>query len=85
MSSYGSPGAGPRVVTDYNYSQARGVGESSSLPPKLGQYVCSRIRQGFRIGFDYHQALLIPVHRNMKSAVDHREVVEKYLGEEREA
>ena len=52
---------------------------------EFAQYVCTGIRHGFRIGFDYHRARLIPVHRNMKSAMEHGEVVERYLGEEREA
>ena len=52
---------------------------------KFAQYVCSGIRHGFHVGFDYHRARLTPIHRNMKSAVEHGEVVEKYLGEEREA
>ena len=51
---------------------------------EFAQYVCAGIRHGFCIGFDYHRAGLIPVHRNMKSAMEHGEVVEKYLGEERE-
>lgn len=55
------------------------------LKREFAQYVCSGIRQGFRIGFDYRRAQLTPVHRNMKSAVEHGEVVEKYLSEEREA
>ena len=52
---------------------------------ELAQYVCTGICQGFHIGFNYHLAQLIPVHRNMKSAMEHGEVVERYLGEEREA
>ena len=52
---------------------------------EFAQYVCSGIRHGFRIGFNDLQAQLAPVHRNMISAMEHREVVEKYLGEEREA
>ena len=52
---------------------------------EFAQYICSGIRYGFRIGFDYQRARLTPVHRNMKSAMEHGEVVEKYLGEEREA
>jgi len=50
---------------------------------EFAQYVCSGIRHGFRIGFDYQRARLTPVHRNMKSTMEHGEVV-KYLGEERE-
>ena len=49
---------------------------------ELAQYVCTGICQGFRIGFNYHRARLIPVHRNMKSAMEQGEVVERYLGEE---
>ena len=51
---------------------------------ELAQYVCVGICHGFRIGFNYHRARLIPVHRNMKSAMEHGEVVERYLGEEQE-
>ena len=55
-------------------------------PEKVfAKYVCSGICHGFHVGFDYHRAWLTPVHRNMKSASKHGEVVEKYLGEEREA
>ena len=49
---------------------------------ELAQYVCTGICQGFRIGFNYHRARLIPVHRIVKSAMEHGEVVERYLGEE---
>jgi len=48
---------------------------------EFAQYVCTEIRHGFRIGFDYHRARLIPVHRNMKSAMEPGEVLERYLGE----
>ena len=52
------------------------------LNRELAQYVCAEIHHGFHIGFDYHWAWLIPVHRNMNSAIEHGKVVERYLGEE---
>ena len=51
----------------------------------FAQYIRTGIRHGFHIGFNYRQIKSTPVHRNMKSAGEHGEVVEKYLGEECEA
>jgi len=47
-------------------------------------YILSGLESGFRVGFDYHHELL-PAKHNMPSALEHSEVVERYLGEERAA
>ena len=47
-------------------------------------YVCTGIREGFRVGFNYVEKRCKPVFRNMKSVEDHREVVEQYIFGERE-
>ena len=45
---------------------------------EFAEYVCSGICHRFRIGFDYQRAWLTPVYRDMKSAVEHGEVVDKW-------
>ena len=47
-------------------------------------YILSGLESGFRVGFNYHHELL-PAKHNMPSALEHSEVVEHYLGEERAA
>lgn len=52
---------------------------------EFARYVCSGIREGFRIGFDYRRASCRPGPGNMKSVREHEEVVERYIGVECEA
>ena len=47
----------------------------------FANYILQGIEQGFRVGFDYSH-LLCSAKRNMPSALEHPEVVERYLGEE---
>ena len=46
------------------------------------EFICRGIREGFRIGFDHQQAQDNSGPGNMKSAKDHQEVVDKYIGTE---
>lgn len=50
---------------------------------EFAEYILQGLEHGFRVGFDYRQQLT-PAKRNMQSALDHSEVVEKYIQEERE-
>ena len=47
--------------------------------------ICSGICHGFHIGFNYQHARCRPARGNMKSAQEHGDIVEKYIGEEWEA
>ena len=60
--------------------------ERLAMHPDRGfaDYVLRGIREGFRVGFNRSQPLS-PAKRNMPSALQHPEVVEAYLGEERDA
>lgn len=49
---------------------------------RFAGYITEGIRQGFRIGFDYSKHRCKGAKRNMKSAVDHPEVVHSYLANE---
>lgn len=49
------------------------------------QYVCNGIRDGFRLGFDYHTAHCNRGPGNMGSAKKHEQVVDQYIGAECEA
>lgn len=51
----------------------------------FARFICTGIRNGFRIGFNYSTSSCKPAKGNMQSVSQHREVVERYLGEEREA
>ena len=42
-------------------------------------FILSGIKSGFRIGFNYSRAALRPAQKNMRSAVEHPEVVDAYL------
>ena len=48
-------------------------------------FVCSGLRDGFRIGFDYRSARCKRGPGNMKSVQEHEEVVEQYIRSECEA
>ena len=48
----------------------------------FAEYICKGIREGFRIGFDYHHAQCKPGPGNMKSAKEHTDIVDKYIGSE---
>ena len=52
---------------------------------EFARYVCSGIREGFRIGFDYRCARCKSGPGNMKSVQEHGDVVERYIGAECEA
>lgn len=72
------------TVTPYKIAEwERGL--ASHPDQEFVRYVCSGIREGFRIGYDYHQHCSRSSKRNMKSALEHRQVVESYLGAECEA
>jgi hypothetical protein len=49
---------------------------------EFATFILTGLEQGFRIGFDY-RSQLSPAKRNMPSATEHPEVVERYPGEER--
>ena len=49
----------------------------------LARFICSGIRYGFRIGFNYRTCSYKPVKGNMKSVRLPRDVVEQYLVEEK--
>ena len=58
----------------------------SSYPDRMfAGYVCDGIRDGFRVGFSYCTSLCKKVVGNMKSVKEHKEVVEAYVGGERQA
>ncbi len=46
--------------------------------------VCDGVREGFRVGFNHRLCNCLSVRGNMKSVVDHREVVEAYVQGESE-
>ena len=48
-------------------------------------YVSNRIREGFRVGFNYRSAHCRQASGNLKSVRDHKEVVTKYIQGERGA
>ena len=49
---------------------------------RLREYVVKVIQDGFRIGFDYHNHSCKRAKKNMLSAFDHTEIVNKYIAEE---
>ena len=51
---------------------------------EFSYYILHGLEFGFRVGFDYRKELCA-ARRNMQSALEHSQVVEKYLGEECEA
>ena len=58
----------------------------SSYPDrKFAGYVCDGIRDGFRVGFSYGTSVCKRAVGNMKSVKEHKEVVEAYIGGERQA
>ena len=42
-------------------------------------YVCSGIREGFRVGYDYQKSVTKQKSVNMRSVEEHRGVVEEYI------
>ena len=48
---------------------------------EFAEYILGGLERGFRVGFDY-SSLLHSARRNMPSAVEHLDLVERYLGEE---
>ena len=50
---------------------------------EYARWVCQGVREGFRLGFDWRRCSCRPASGNMRSVVDHREVVEKYIQGER--
>ena len=70
-----------RIVTPYQVAVWE-HGLASHTDRCFAEYVCKGIREGFRIGFNYHQARHRPASGNMKSAKEHEEVVDKYIGTE---
>ena len=57
--------------------------ELSSHPDQqFAQYISDGIRLGFRVGFNRHSAVLQSCGRNMKSAMEHPEIVSAYIAEE---
>ena len=48
----------------------------------FAQYICTGIKQGFHIGFNYQLARCRSAKGNMKSVQEHKEVVEQYIGVE---
>ena len=73
-----------RIVTPLRLSEWEKV-----LAPHPDQefkrFICSGIRDGFRIGFDYRNARCKRGPGNMKSVQEHEEVVEQYIGSECDA
>ncbi len=51
----------------------------------FSRLICSGVRYGFRVGFNYHTSSCKPAKGNMQSVSQHWDMVERYLGEEREA
>ncbi len=51
---------------------------------ELADYVCTGIKDGLRIGFNYRKCVCVSALRNMKSVTEHREEV-KYIHGERKA
>ena len=60
-------------------------GLSTHPDKELVGYVCEGIRDGFRIGFSYTISICRSATGNMKSVQEHKEVVEAYVGGERQA
>ena len=70
-----------RIVTPYRVA----VWEqhlASHPDSSFVEYICKGIREGFWIGFDYHHAQCKPGPGNMKSAKEHMDIVDKYIGSE---
>ena len=66
------------IVTLYKIAEwERGL--ASHPDQDFVRYVCSGIREGFRIGHDHRQHHSRSLKRNVNSALEHREVVETYL------
>ena len=49
---------------------------------EFAQYICTGIQRGFRVGYNYHTHQCRSGPGNMRSVSEHRDVVEKYIGEE---
>lgn len=52
---------------------------------EFAHWVCEGVREGFRLGFDYRRCHCRSAGGNMRSVIEHREVVESYVQGEREA
>ena len=48
------------------------------------QYILSGIKHGFRVGFNYSTSPLADSNRNMVSALEHPEVVDEYIAQEKD-
>ena len=49
---------------------------------RLKDYVLRGIREGFRVGYDYRKHRCRKVKDNLRSALEHPDVVRKFIGEE---
>ena len=70
-----------QMVTPYKASVWE-QGLASHPDRRFADYICKGIREGFRVGFDYQHTRCRPGPGNMKSAKEHEEVVDKYIGNE---
>ena len=52
---------------------------------EFAKFLCTGIREGFRVGFNYREHQCRKASGNMRSVEEHREVVEEYLYGEKEA
>lgn len=73
-----------RIVTPLRLSEWESA-LSMHSDQEFKSFICSGIRDGFRIGFDYHSARCRRGPGNMKSVQEHEEVVKRYIGTECEA
>jgi hypothetical protein len=46
------------------------------------EFCCSRVREGFRVGYDYRRAKCVSAKGNTRSVAQHREVVDAYVQSE---
>jgi hypothetical protein len=58
------------------------VHELREYPSPRKRYVLAGIRDGFRVGFVPERVVLRPSFRNLKSASQHPDVIDKYLSAE---
>lgn len=72
-----------RIVTPLRLA-AWEEGLASHPDREFVDFICTGIREGFRVGFDYHHHVCKKAGRNMGTVNDHEEVVEGYIQGERE-
>lgn len=73
-----------KIVTPLRVS-AWEKGLASHPDRDFAKFICDGVREGFRVGFNYRMCQCHSLEGNMRSMVEHREVVERYVQGKREA